>query len=74
MKDRELLGSYEAQDGRILTYYSEDDYDFDWVITQQTKGEKKFVDVDPRDIIRELLIHINDLEERAWEEAMGEDL
>jgi len=73
MKEKRLLGSYETFDGKKLTYYSEYDYEDGWYTTQQTEGEKKTVDVDESDVINLLLLHINYLEETAWEEAGGDE-
>jgi len=74
----QTLGSYKTEGCRTLTYYTHTSY-IDSVsgirvVYQHTKGEDELVLVDLITIIRELLIHINDLEEEAWEEAMGEDL
>jgi len=74
MEQKKILGSYMTMDGRELTYYSEYDHDDGWYVTQYTKGEKQYVEVASHSIINLLLLHIENLETLAWEEAMGEDL
>jgi len=72
------LGSYKPRHGpyygrKTVTYYYDYDKQLGWLVYEKEEGKDKSVAI-PSKIIRELLLHIDDVATEAWEESMGEDL